>query len=175
MDAQLLFVFSWFRGFVVSCFRGFVIPWFRQFFQRDLRGYDVASMVRLSPSWMSQYVMLRASARTARAPNVEGATEYRSTTITFLASASNAIRMTTLAWMIPRSLVMTYVSVWLNSSAMSTVMMSPNTTWNTLWSSGLSVRNTTVSTTLMMRRQTATTMTAAITNVSTKATIVSKR
>jgi len=58
---------------------------------------------------------------------------------------------------------------------MSTVMMSPNTTWKTVWSSGLSERSTSVSATLMMRRHSATTMTVAITNVSTKATVVSKR
>jgi len=57
----------------------------------------------------------------------------------------------------------------------STVMMSPNTTWKTVWSSGLSERSTSVSATLMMRRHSATTMTVAITNVSTKATVVSKR
>jgi len=57
---------------------------------------------------MSQYVTLRASARPASAPTVAGATVYRSTTITFLASASSAIRITILAWMMPRSLVITY-------------------------------------------------------------------
>lgn len=90
-------------------------------------------------------------------------------------SAITAIRTTVLTWMMLSRRSATRTMECLNSIAIKSVMIMPNTLWNTLWSRGLKASRTSSVKTMEMSWNSDTMMMTAITADSTSATTCSKR
>ncbi len=82
---------------------------------------------RSSRSRISQYPIPIPRVTAARPSRCPGPTSCRSRMMNLRASASRAMRSTTLVWMMLCWRLTTYCRVWLNSRAIKSVMISPNT------------------------------------------------